>query len=162
VAPIEAMGRARREHEARLHRGRDLAIAGGLAFGAWIVSRQGPVGGKPVFGYLAAALLLAASAMSIPSALACFGWMGTLARRWTGVEWGGALWIAGLLTPLARAEARVLKTWGEADALANRREWAACRSSSEAVVNNPLPASCLCATASAVELTSSSLDRSTT
>jgi putative ABC transport system permease protein len=100
VAPIEAMGRARREHEARLHRGRDLVYASVLAFGAWIASQQGPVGGKPVFGYLAAALLLAASAMSISSALACFGWIGALARRWTGVE--GLLASRGLLASLRR------------------------------------------------------------
>jgi hypothetical protein len=37
---------------------------------------------------------------------------------------GGALWIAGLLTPLSRATARDWTTRGEADALANRREWA--------------------------------------
>jgi hypothetical protein len=50
---------------------------------------------------------------------------------------GGALWIAGLLTPFARATARDRTKRGGADAQANRREWAACRSSSEAVVNNP-------------------------
>ena len=35
---------------------------------------------------------------------------GGLGRR------GGAFWLAGLLTPFARAEARVRTTWGEADA----------------------------------------------
>ena len=50
---------------------------------------------------------------------------------------GGALWIAGLLTPFARATARDRTKRGGADAQANRREWAACRSSSEAEVKNP-------------------------
>jgi hypothetical protein len=47
-----------------------------------------------------------------------------------------ALSIAGLLTPRARATARDPKTRGEAEALANRREWATPCRSSEAVVNN--------------------------
>ncbi len=69
VAPVEAMGRARREHEVRLHRGRDLAIATALAGCAWVASRQPPVAGKPMFGYAAALLMVAASALAMPAFL---------------------------------------------------------------------------------------------
>ena len=67
VVPVEAMARGRREHEARTHRWRDLTLAAALAACAWLASRQEPVGGKPMFGYLAAVLLLAASAFAIPA-----------------------------------------------------------------------------------------------
>jgi hypothetical protein len=44
-------------------------------------------------------------------------------RRWRR---GVALWIAGLLTPLARAKARYLKPWGEADAEPTAEKGPAC------------------------------------
>ncbi len=56
VVPVEAMGRGRREHEARVHQARSLACAAVFAAFAWIASLQQPIGGKPVFGYLAAIL----------------------------------------------------------------------------------------------------------
>ncbi len=70
VTPVEAMARGRREHTARVHSRRDLII--GAAFGAcaWIASRQAPVAGKPIFGYLAAVLLIGASASAIPALVA--------------------------------------------------------------------------------------------
>jgi putative ABC transport system permease protein len=87
VAPVEAMGRARREHEARLHRGRNLVLAGVLALCAWICARQQPVAGKPIFGYFAALLLIAASAMAIPSAIAGItGLTSAATRALFGVE----------------------------------------------------------------------------
>ena len=87
VAPAEAMGRARREHEIRLRRGWHLGFAAALALCAWIASRQDPIGGKPVFGYLAAALLLAASAFAIPAALSAFARLAAIvAQRLFGVE----------------------------------------------------------------------------
>jgi len=67
VAPVEAMARGRRDHEVRLHRSRNLAIAAVLAFCGWLASRQEPVGGRPMFGYLAAVLLIGASALAIPA-----------------------------------------------------------------------------------------------
>jgi hypothetical protein len=64
----------------------------------------------------------------------------------------GALPIAGLLTPFARATARGSSKWGEAEALADRREWAGSPDrSSEAVVNTPPRATqrrCTCRPAS--------------
>ena len=55
-----------------------------------------------------------------------WGWRTDLLYHFADPELrrGGALWIAGLLTPLARATARVLTIRGGADALANRREGA--------------------------------------
>jgi putative ABC transport system permease protein len=70
VAPVEAMARGRREHDARVHRYRDLAIASGLGLCAWIASRQPAVGGRPLFGYLSAVLLIAAATLTIPALVA--------------------------------------------------------------------------------------------
>lgn len=67
VSPVEAMSRGRREHQARVHSRRDLIAAALFGAFASIASRQGPVGGKPVFGYVAALLLIAASAFAIPA-----------------------------------------------------------------------------------------------
>ena len=67
IAPVEAMARGRSEHEAAIHKLRNLAIACGLGLGAWAASRQGPVEGKPLFGYAATVLLIAASTLAIPA-----------------------------------------------------------------------------------------------
>lgn len=67
VSPVEAMARGRREHKARVHNRRDLLIAAAFGVCAWIASKQGPVDGKPVFGYVAALLLIGASAFAIPA-----------------------------------------------------------------------------------------------
>jgi putative ABC transport system permease protein len=81
------MGRARREHEVRLHRGRQLGFSAVLALCAWIASRQDAIGGKPLFGYLAAALLLAASALALPAVLSAFARLTALvAQPFFGVE----------------------------------------------------------------------------
>ncbi len=67
VAPVEAMARGRREYAARVHRLRDLAIAIVFALGAFAASRAPAVEGKPLFGYLATLLVIAASALAIPA-----------------------------------------------------------------------------------------------
>ncbi|MEQ1884750.1 MAG: FtsX-like permease family protein [Bryobacteraceae bacterium] len=67
VAPVEAMARGRREHKTRIHTRRSLIFAALLAAAGWFASQQKPVGAKPVFGYLAAVLLIAASALAIPA-----------------------------------------------------------------------------------------------
>ncbi len=67
VAPIEAMARGRREYIARVHKLRDLAIAAALALCAFAASRAPAVEGKPLFGYLATLLVIAASALAIPA-----------------------------------------------------------------------------------------------
>jgi putative ABC transport system permease protein len=87
VAPVEAMARGRREHQARVHQRRDLAFAVIFACAAWLASRQEPIGGKPMFGYLAAVLMIASSALAIP-ALVSFVSIATasIVRRVFGVE----------------------------------------------------------------------------
>jgi putative ABC transport system permease protein len=67
VAPVEAMARGRREYVARVHRLRDLIIAMALAVCALAASRAPAVAGKPLFGYLATLLVIAASALAIPA-----------------------------------------------------------------------------------------------
>jgi putative ABC transport system permease protein len=53
-----------------MHSARNLVVAAALALCSWIASRREPVGGKPLFGYLAAVLLIGASALMMPSAVA--------------------------------------------------------------------------------------------
>jgi putative ABC transport system permease protein len=67
VSPVEAMARGRREYEVRLHRLQGLLTAAVLALLAWIAAKQGPIGGKPLFGYLSAVLLIGASSFAIPA-----------------------------------------------------------------------------------------------
>ena len=67
VVPVEAMARGRRDHQVRMHQWRDLACGAAVAMAAWLAARQPAVGGKPLFGYLAALLLIGASALAIPA-----------------------------------------------------------------------------------------------
>ena len=67
VVPVEAMSRGRRDHEVQLSQWRDLGFAFVLAVGAWVASQQPAVGGKPLFGYVSALLLIGSSALAIPS-----------------------------------------------------------------------------------------------
>ncbi|HWQ56006.1 MAG TPA: ABC transporter permease [Bryobacteraceae bacterium] len=70
VAPVEAMARGRREHQARVRKWRELVSAAVLGAAAWMASRQPPVDGKPLFGYLAAVLMIAAATLAIPALVA--------------------------------------------------------------------------------------------
>ena len=67
VSPVEAMARGRREYSARVHKSRDLWLALALAISAAAASRVPAIEGKPIFGYLAAVLLVIASALAIPA-----------------------------------------------------------------------------------------------
>jgi putative ABC transport system permease protein len=67
VPPVEAMARGRREYAARVHKGRDFLIALALGTAAAAASRAPAVAGKPLFGYIAALLLVIASALAIPA-----------------------------------------------------------------------------------------------
>ncbi len=87
VTPSAAMARGGRETLARVHRFRDLAVAVVCAFGAAAASRAPAIGGKPLFGYLAALLLIGACAMAIPALVhALAGASAGLLRRTLGVE----------------------------------------------------------------------------
>jgi putative ABC transport system permease protein len=67
VSPAEAMARGRREYDVRVHKSRDFWIALVLGLAAAAASRAPAVAGKPLFGYLAATLLVAASAFAMPA-----------------------------------------------------------------------------------------------
>ena len=79
VAPVEAMDRGAREHHTRVRKGRNAALALVLAIAALGASQMPPVGTTPVFGYIAAALLVAAATLAMPAAVAAgmtaFGWL---------------------------------------------------------------------------------------
>jgi putative ABC transport system permease protein len=81
VSPVEAMARGKREHIARVHKSRDLWLALLLGIAAAAASRAPAIAGKPMLGYLAAILLVVASALAIPA----FTHMAlSLASRWLG------------------------------------------------------------------------------
>jgi putative ABC transport system permease protein len=67
VSPVEAMARGRREYDVRVHKARDLWLALVLGLAAAAASRAPAVAGKPFLGYLAAILLVAASALAMPA-----------------------------------------------------------------------------------------------
>jgi putative ABC transport system permease protein len=67
VSPVEAMARGRREYTARVHKSRDLWLALILGILAAAATCVPAIEGKPVFGYLAAVLLVVASALAIPA-----------------------------------------------------------------------------------------------
>ena len=81
VSPVEAMARGRREYTARVHKSRDLWLALILGILAVAATRLPAVEGKPVFGYLAAVLLVVASALAIPAFTDAFI---SLFSRWLG------------------------------------------------------------------------------
>jgi putative ABC transport system permease protein len=87
VAPVEAMARGRREFEARINKALSLWLAGAFAVAAAVVSRLPPLGGKPVFGYCAALLTVAAGIFAIPvlTDLAMRGSAGIL-PKFLGIE----------------------------------------------------------------------------
>lgn len=87
VSPSEAMARGRREYAVRVSRWRDLLIAGLLAGCAAAAATAPAVGGKPIFGYLAALLLVAAMALSIPAMVSALAPLSSgAAARFAGVE----------------------------------------------------------------------------
>jgi putative ABC transport system permease protein len=67
VSPVEAMARGRREYDVRVHKSRDFWLALVLGVAAAAASRVPAVAGRPLFGYLAAILLVAASALAMPA-----------------------------------------------------------------------------------------------
>jgi putative ABC transport system permease protein len=67
VSPTEAMARGQREYKARMQKGRDLLTALLLGVAGIVCTLPHAVAGKPLFGYLSAILLIAASALAIPA-----------------------------------------------------------------------------------------------
>jgi putative ABC transport system permease protein len=70
VSPVEAMARGRREYDVRVSKTRDLWLALLLGLAAAVASRAPAVAGKPLLGYLAAVLLMVASALAMPAFVA--------------------------------------------------------------------------------------------
>jgi putative ABC transport system permease protein len=101
VVPVEAMARGRRELGARLRLGRNLTLAIAFAVAAIGVSRMEPWNGRPVGGYLACFLLIAASAFAIPPAVSGLSRsLSAAARRLLGIE--GLLAARSLAASLPR------------------------------------------------------------
>jgi putative ABC transport system permease protein len=87
VPPVEAMARGRREYQTRVRKTRDLLLAIILGLGAAAASRLPPVDGKPLFGYLAALLLVGACALAVPALVAGISsFTSGAVRRTLGVE----------------------------------------------------------------------------
>lgn len=67
IPPVEAMARGRKEFLVRVHKLRDFAASLVLAAAAWAASKAPPVAGKPLFGYFATLLAIAAGSLAIPA-----------------------------------------------------------------------------------------------
>ncbi len=106
VAPVEAMARGRRDYESRVHTRRNLWIAAGVVTAATAASAAPPVANKPIFGYAAALLFIAAGALVIPAAITSLSrmWQPAL-KRYLGVE--ALLASRSLASSLARTSVLV-------------------------------------------------------
>jgi len=101
VAPVEAMGRGAHEHHARTHAGRNLSWAVLAAVIAAVVSQAGPIDGKPIAGYAATLLAVAAMALAAPAVVTGLAAGARAASRFLfGPE--GLLAVRGLAAALAR------------------------------------------------------------
>ena len=67
VPPTEAMARAAREYDVRVEQKRDLLAAVLLACTGAAAAQAPAIAGKPLFGYLATLLLIAACSLAIPT-----------------------------------------------------------------------------------------------
>lgn len=87
VAPVEAMARGRRQHAARLRLGRNLLLGAAAIALAMIAYRQDAVDGRPVFGYAAVFLAVAATAWLMPAIIGAVArLLASVAFRVAGIE----------------------------------------------------------------------------
>jgi putative ABC transport system permease protein len=101
VTPVEAMARAAREHHARTHARRNLVWAMLLGAFAVAAAQAGPFDGKPIAGYAATLLAIAAMALATPAVIAGLAaGMRKAAQALFGPE--GLLAVRGLAAALAR------------------------------------------------------------
>jgi len=101
VAPVEAMGRGAHEHHARTHAHRNLIWGLIAAVIAAAVSQARPIDGKPVAGYAATLLAVAAMALAAPAVVTGLAAVTRGVSRWLfGPE--GLLAVRGLAASLAR------------------------------------------------------------
>ncbi len=85
ITPVEAMARGRKEFLVRVHKMRDLLIALFLTAASWLAAKLPPFHGKPLFGYLAALLVIAAGTLAIPAAVAAVMKISGAALKKSGV-----------------------------------------------------------------------------
>ncbi len=101
VAPVSAMSRGAHEQQARLSWRRRLLWAALLSIAALISAQAGPVDGKPLWGYAAALLAVASTAMATPAVSLLITNLGrNPMRRLFGAE--GLLAVRGLAASLSR------------------------------------------------------------
>jgi putative ABC transport system permease protein len=87
VMPVEAMARGREEYVAAVRSRWSLPLAALLTLLAAGTSQLPAIGSHPVFGYIAALLLIAAAAIAIPGLLNAFVWLtAAVVARLLGVE----------------------------------------------------------------------------
>lgn len=87
IAPVEAMARGRKDYDTGIRQYRDLMIAAGCALLAYLAALMPPIGRRPLFGYLAAALLVLSAALATPAFVhAATRLLRTLLRKLLGVE----------------------------------------------------------------------------
>ncbi len=67
IAPVEAMARGRKDYDAGLNQYRQLAFAAACAAAAYFAALVPPIGRRPLFGYLAAALLVLSASLATPA-----------------------------------------------------------------------------------------------
>ncbi len=100
VSPADAMAQGRREYIAGTHMRRDLLIASLLEVLGVIAAQAPAIGGKPLLGYLATILIIAASAYAMPALVSFLSWATSgLLNRLVGIE---ALLAARSLTAALR------------------------------------------------------------
>ena len=106
VPPTEAMARGRRDYDVGVHRKRDAVIALGLALCGAAAAQAPEMGGKPMMGYLAALLFVAAAALLSPFVVqAVVSASAGLLRKILGVE--GLLASRSLVGSLRRSSVLV-------------------------------------------------------
>lgn len=86
VSPVEAMARGRKEFQVRVRTTRDFVLALFLAIAAFLASRAPAVGGKPLFGYLATLLVVAAGTLAIPAAVKSVMQSASMILRKSGIS----------------------------------------------------------------------------
>jgi len=67
VSTVEGLATGQREHQFSARRSHQLILAIGCGILAYAASLGGPIDGKPLWGYVSAASLLAASALAMPA-----------------------------------------------------------------------------------------------
>jgi putative ABC transport system permease protein len=101
ISPVEAMARGREEYTAAVRSRRTIVFAVLMFLGAAVGSQMPPVNRQPVFAYIAAMLLVGATALIIPNVVIVFASLASHAvGRLFGVE--ALLALRGLRASIGR------------------------------------------------------------